>query len=150
MKLFTLLSLASFSALGLAADAEEVEFLTAFVSDYDDNKKQYVDYFMTATDIPKGLTKLAKEVITYTDDSYTTLLDSDDIDIDSLMSFAEELPWYSRLNLDAAAASGSGSASTSGSSGSTSSSKTTSSADAGVSLLAPGGAILGALCLMLL
>lgn len=97
MKFSSVASLAALSTAVLAADQADVNFLTALVGDYDDNKKEYLKFIQTAKDVPAVLTKLALKVVTYTDDSYTTLLDGTDIDVTSLMSYATELPWYSRL-----------------------------------------------------
>lgn len=142
MKFSSVASVVALAASGAkaAANSEEVDFLTKLVSDYDDNKKQYLNFAKTATDMPKDLTKLALAVNTYKDDSYTTLLEDSDIDVSSLMNYASELPWYSRLE-KGASASGSGS---SGSSGSTS------AGGAGSALVAPVGAALGAVALALM
>lgn len=152
MKFCILASIAHLAALGVAANSEEVEFLTALVSDYDDHRKQYVDYIRTATSYPQDLVRLATQVITYTDDSYTTLLDDDDINVTELMSYASQLPWYTRIE---AHVDGSGSSGASGSSGSTTSasggsSSSTSSQDSAGKYIAPVGALLGGAALLLL
>lgn len=151
MKFCILASLAHLAAVGLAANLEEVQFLTALVSDYDDNKKEYVDFIRTAASYPQDLVRLATQVITYTDDSYTTLLDDGNIDVSGLMSFASELPWYTRIEAEAGG-SGSASAATSGSgSSSTSSGSSSTSLGSGAGkFLAPVGAVLGGAAILLL
>lgn len=156
MKFSTLASLAAVSAVGLAADESEVNFLTALVSDYNDNKKEYVDFIRTATDVPAGLTSLAVAVATYTDDSYTTLLDNSAINVESLMSFATELPWYTRLEAEVEAGEdGSAASAASGSSGSSATSTLTKSSSSSslagaATFFAPAGALLGTLALVLM
>lgn len=100
------------AATAKAADASEAAFLTAFVSDFNENKKSYIGFLATAKDVPSVVTKLAQEISTYTDDSYTTLLDQSGLDINSLQDYATNLPWYSRIQ---AAAGGSAGGSTGGS-----------------------------------
>lgn len=132
-----------------SADSQDVEFLTNLVQDYNQNTGPYGSFLATASDVPSELTHLASLVGTYTDDSYTTMLDDDQIEIEPLESFASELPWHQRLQ-DGGSGSGNGSSSSSTSTGS-SSSTDSSSADAGVgSLVAPIGGILGCLCVGLL
>lgn len=145
MKFSTVASLFTLAVSGVQADkSEEINFLTALVDDYNDHKKEYLNFAKTAKDAPPDLTKLALQVKTYTDDSYTTLINNDDIHVLSLMDFATELPWYSRLDKDAPASSGGGS-SKSSSKGSLSSSS------GGVgSVVAPVGAVLGAAALILM
>lgn len=151
MKFSTAAGLASICAVAAAAASSDVAFLTALVSDFEDNKKEYVQFLVTADDVPAGLTELAVEVGTYTDDSYTTLLDDSDINVTELRSFATELPWYSRIAAavgGSVAGSASGSGSTSGSSTSTGSSSS-SGADAST-YAASAGAFLGAVALILM
>ena len=60
--------------------------------------------------------------MTYTDDSYTTLLNDDSLNVSNLEAYATSLPWYSRIQADAGGkGSASGSASGSGSAKSTAS-----------------------------
>ena len=148
MKLHTVLSIVAFAAFGLADAADDAQFLTAFVSDFASNRRQYVNYFMTAKSIPSGLTLLALEVATYTDDSYTTLVEDPALDITSLKSFATGLPWYSRINVQDVDSGSSGGAS--GASTSLSSRSSSSSEAGAMSFVAPGGALMGAVALILL
>ncbi|KAG7665809.1 TIR3 [[Candida] subhashii] len=84
-----------------AADQAEVNFLTALVDDYQAHKTEYIKFLATATSIPLELATIATQVLTYTDHSYTTLLDNPDLDFGKVESFASELPWYTRLELEA-------------------------------------------------
>lgn len=143
-----------------AADSDDVEFLTNLVNDYKSNTAEYASFLRTASSIPGALTSLALQVATYTDDSYTTLLEDDDIDVDSLEDFATELPWYSRIAHDDSDDSDDESSSSSGSSGSSSSSSSSGSSSAASSsatstdgvnmLVAPAGAFLAAAAVALL
>lgn len=81
----------------MSADAADVNFVTAFMSDYNDHKRQYISYFATAATYPKDVSALALQAVTYTDDSYTTLLDDAKINVQSIVSFATNLPWYPRI-----------------------------------------------------
>lgn len=84
-----LLSVASLIALSKAED-----LLVALNSDIKSNMNQYLSYVSdhsTADYLP--LLTLYQEAQTYTDDSYTTLVGSDELV--SISSFATELPWYS-------------------------------------------------------
>ena len=98
-------------------------------------------------------------MLTYTDDSYTTLLNDDSLNVSNLEAYATSLPWYSRIQADAGGSgSGSGSAKStasaeksSGSSASASSNAGGSSSKGGVSeLVAPVGAVVGALAVALM
>lgn len=149
MKLTSIAAVFQFAALGMAADQDEVDFLTALVSDYNEHRTEYFSFIRTATGYPPDLTRLALQIGGYTDNSYTTLLDGD-VNGESLMSYATNLPWYSRV----AAAAGIDSADESGSSGSSSSgsasaSSATLTGGSGI-YLAPAGALLGAAALVLL
>ncbi|CAH6722409.1 repressed By RIM101 protein 2 [[Candida] jaroonii] len=74
----------------------DVEFLTKFVSDVKDNYNQYAKFIVTTDiNIPKQFSSLAREVITYTDDSYTTLLEDPDFDVNEIERFATNFEWYS-------------------------------------------------------
>lgn len=92
-----LLAAAGFSVANAAVDQSQVDFLTALVGDYNSHKREYLNYFQTAKDVPTALSHLAVQVRTYTDDSYTTLLADLSIDVPSLQSYATQLPWYSRV-----------------------------------------------------
>lgn len=121
MKFATSLSLtALFASLVTSADVpqSQIDFLTALVSDYQGNVNQYIQFFATAKDVPSGLGAIATKVLTYTDDSYTTILENLSIDVDAIESYATELPWYTRLQEavgEDASGSDSGSASETGS-----------------------------------
>ncbi|GBL52566.1 putative beta-1,6-N-acetylglucosaminyltransferase [Candidozyma auris] len=144
MKFSNVAGLAAFAVSGAqAADSEAVDFLTKLVSDYDDNKKQYLSFFHTASNVPEILTSIARNIPTYTDDSYTTLLDNSGVDVSSLMSYATNLPWYERI--EGGSKSGSGS-----SSGSSSKASSSSAGGAGSVVMAPLGAVAGAVALVLL
>ena len=97
MKASQLISASALAATALAADAAEIEFLTVLVNDLKANEASYLGYVATATGVPAGVTALALEVQTYTDDSYTTLLDAGNIDVAAIEAFAKALPWYSRI-----------------------------------------------------
>lgn len=89
--------LALTASLALAANEGDVAFLTALVTDFKANPKSYIDFLATANP-PAELTLLAFQVQTYTDDSYTTLLDDSNVDVGELKSFALKLPWALRLD----------------------------------------------------
>lgn len=92
----------------LVASASADDILTRLVLDFKANPKDYLNYINTATaSIPEDLTSLALQVRTYTDDSYTTLLDSKQIG--QVLSFISDLPWHTRLEDSENAANASGS-----------------------------------------
>ena len=95
MKLPLLLAIAA--PLAAAADAADVEFLTALVTDFKALPRSYFDFLATANPPPE-LTSLALQVQTYTDDLYTTLLDANNVNVGELRSFASKLPWALRLD----------------------------------------------------
>lgn len=171
MKLSTTAIITALSAgLANAVESQDVAFLTALVSDFSANKKEYLNFLATAS-FPGEITSLAKEVGTYTDDSYTTLLKDSSLDILSLESYATNFPWYTRLASEAhftmsgaldnsaseaasvsvsASETSSGSKSSASSSSSSSSASSSSASNAGGSLLyCSSGAVLGALALAL-
>ncbi|KAK6460057.1 Seripauperin and TIP1 family-domain-containing protein [Scheffersomyces coipomensis] len=175
MQLNTILLVSSvLFGLTKAADSSDAAFLTAFVGDFNSNKKEYIQFIATATGVPAVVTSLALEVATYTDDSYTTLLDDPNINVSSLEAFATNLPWYTRIVAEAdgaiassAASSGpSASAATSSPASTTSAASTTSSAAkstsssattasssshaAGSALFVPVGSVLAAVAAVLL
>ncbi|KAK6198571.1 Seripauperin and TIP1 family-domain-containing protein [Scheffersomyces amazonensis] len=77
-------------------DSSELAFLTRFVGDAKSHLPDYIGYLQTATvSVPTGLTALAIQVQTYTNDAYTTLLSEAGINVSQLESFATGLPWYS-------------------------------------------------------
>lgn len=76
--------------------AEEIMFFTNLVSDVNNNGADYFMFLRTANiDIPKIFGSLANEVRTYSDDSYTTMLDDPDFDFSSLANWVTHLNWYS-------------------------------------------------------
>lgn len=115
--------LLSAALLSVAAADDGEAFLTKFVSDVKANPKQYLNFLQTAKNVPPDVTLLALKVRTYTDDSYTTLVDSQQVAL--IESFATGLPWYSLRLAGADAGSGSGSDSTSSADSSDQGSKTT-------------------------
>lgn len=147
MRASTILTLGAMSVSAVsAANLEDVLFLTALVGDFDDHKGQYIAFLKTASGVPSQLTSLAVKVITYTDEAYTTLLDNSQLDISQLKSFATKLPWYSRI----AAEVSDSSAQSSSSDSSSDSSSAASSSGSGASMLAPAGAFVGAVAVLLL
>lgn len=100
-----LLTVAS-AAAAHAAAASEVAFLTALVGDYNSHKKDYLDFVQTAANVPSALSGLALQVRTYTDDSYTTLLDNSAINVPQLELYATNLPWYTRIQAEVGVTSG--------------------------------------------
>lgn len=109
--------LAAFITSACAADQSDVQFLTALVGDYQDHRTDYIKFFGTADDVPGVLSTLATQVLTYTDTSYTTLLDNNDLNIGQLESYATNIPWYTRIEAAAGGSGGSGGSSGSSSSG---------------------------------
>lgn len=103
MQFSQLISLLAVSASVLAADSQEIAFVTNLVSDAKANSRQYLEYYATATQlIPQQFVELAQKIQTYTDDSYTTLITDNDVDVEALESFAKAVPWASRLHVEAA------------------------------------------------
>lgn len=133
MKSFTLATVAAgLLAVAHAVDQSDIAFVTALVSDYKANPKQYINFIQTAENVPAEVTHLAIQAATYTDDSYTTLLNT--LDVTSLENYASSaLPWYSRIASAAAAGDDSGSSAATSTSGS-STSKTTSAPDSSSTL----------------
>lgn len=126
MKSFTLATLtASLLAVVQAVDQSDIAFVTALVSDYKSNPKEYINFIQTAQDVPAQVTHLAIKAATYTDDSYTTLLET--MDVSSLEAYASTaLPWYSRIVSAAEQGEESGSSAATPTSSQSSSSRTTS------------------------
>lgn len=155
MKFSTIASIAGFVATGAhAAESGQVAFLTALVGDFKLHKGDYLKFAQTASDVPEALTSLVKQVATYKDDSYTTLLNDNKIDVSSLSGFATNLPWYSRIESEAGIKGASGGSKSKGSSSSTSKSKSssaaTSSKDGASKMALPVGAIVGAAAVALM
>lgn len=145
------------SVLAFVKGADDADFLTDLVNDYKDHTSDYFNFIRTASSIPGVLTSLALEVATYTDDSYTTLLDNSGIDVSSLRAFATDLPWFSRIE-DQLSGQGSsddhsatsGSSSKSSSSPSSSTAASSSSAGGVGKVAAPISAILGVVAVALM
>ncbi|KAL6454587.1 hypothetical protein SBY92_004054 [Candida maltosa Xu316] len=162
----SLTAILSSTLVSAAADQSQVDFLTAFVGDFQDHKTEYVKYFATAQGIPPELSTLATQVLTYTDQSYTTLLDNDNLDVNNLISYASGIPWYTRIQAEIANGSGSPSGSASETAGASASANATSAASSVASsatstgsstshagsanIIAPVGAIVGALAVALM
>ncbi|KAI3404580.1 TIR3 [Candida oxycetoniae] len=153
------------TSVSAAADQSDIDFFTALVGDYQAHKTDYVKYFATAQGVPAVLSTIATQVLTYTDDSYTTLLDNPSLSIAELESYATNIPWYTRIEAAGAANGGSsgaasdshsassatGSSATRNTAASTSTSTSTSTANGGSArMAAPIGAALGALAIALL
>lgn len=152
MKLSTVASVSSiFVASAHAANSDQVAFLTALVEDFKDHKGDYLKFYQTASDVPGVLTSLVKQVGTYKDDSYTTLLDDSAINVGSLSSFATNLPWYSRIASEVGVSDAdSGSKSSQSSSASQTSSESSSTSGGAGKLALPVGAIVGAAAVALM
>lgn len=140
------------AAAAQSLDLSQMDFLTKLVDDVRSNQNQYMKYIKTGGDYPKDFTSLAMQVRTYKDDSYTTLLKSESVNMGELLSFVGKLPWADRVE-----GSGSGSsASETGSKGSSSlssssSAKSSSSSKAdAAAVLAPAGLSFAALVAALL
>ena len=154
MKLSTVASVSSiFVASAHAANSEQVAFLTALVEDFKDHKGDYLKFYQTASDVPGVLTSLVKQVGTYKDDSYTTLLDDSAINVGSLSSFDTNLPWYTRIASEVGisdADSGSKSSKAESSSASKTSSESSSTSGGAGKMALPVGAIVGAAAVALM
>ncbi|ODV81079.1 uncharacterized protein CANTADRAFT_20620 [Suhomyces tanzawaensis NRRL Y-17324] len=148
-----------------AADSQQIDFVTRLVQDAKANAKDYLNFIQTAkTSIPAEFTSLAREVQTYKDDSYTTLIDAQSINVSELQSFATALPWYSsRIAQNngggssqassgaSSAAGGSSSRSGSSSSAAASSGSSSQSSSAGIgAMIVPMGATLAGVAVALL
>ncbi|CAK9437336.1 uncharacterized protein LODBEIA_P17140 [Lodderomyces beijingensis] len=105
MKLATfsslLLAFLTPAALAETLDQTEIRFLTALVGDYQAHRTDYIRFFATATGIPAALSTLATQVLTYTDDSYTTI---QNVDVSALASYATNIPWFTRIAAEAGGA----------------------------------------------
>ncbi|CDK24598.1 unnamed protein product [Kuraishia capsulata CBS 1993] len=88
----TLLALTNRAAA--AVDSSEVAFVTVFYNDLKGNLNEYLSYIQAHTENDNApLLSLYAQVQTYTDDSYTTVID-DNI-YKEISTFATALPWYS-------------------------------------------------------
>lgn len=104
MKYFCFLVSALLFTLARATD-ETLAFVTALLADAEDNRNDYIGLlFNPSVQIPSTLLGIYNEAMTYTDDSYTSLINSD-FPFSELSTFATGLPWYStRLSAELAAA----------------------------------------------
>lgn len=158
-----LVGLGLLSTISMVNADQDVDFLTKLVNDYKDHTGDYFNFIRTAKSVPNQFSALATQVGTYTDDSYTTMLNS--VDIEPLEEFATEFPWYSsRLEAaddsdddsdktseaDSEATTSGSSSESSESSGDDSDSESESSTGGVGSLAAPVGAVLGAIGVALL
>lgn len=146
MKASQVISASALVAAASAAtsyDASEIAFITALVGDLQANKNEYLMYVATALGIPAEVTTVALEVQQYTDTSYTTLLEQQNINVAEFQSFAQALPWYTRIEAAATAGAASGAASSTASSSEASSavaSQTASSVASSVAAAVSSGA----------
>ncbi|EGW34228.1 uncharacterized protein SPAPADRAFT_59659 [Spathaspora passalidarum NRRL Y-27907] len=85
------------------ASPQDIHFLTELVNDFQSHKLEYLSFLGTASSVPMDLAPLATHVLTYTDDSYTTMLADTSINFAALTSFVTRLPWHTRIQFDAAA-----------------------------------------------
>ncbi|CAI5755832.1 unnamed protein product [Candida verbasci] len=138
---FSKITGALMTTIGLvsAANEQDVAFLTALVNDFQSHRADYLRFLQTATGVPSQLETFATKVITYQDDSYTTLLDNSDFDVTTLENFATGLPWYTRIEANAGGAASGSSNSDSSNSNSASSSAAATSSSAASSAGAAGG-----------
>lgn len=75
--------------------SQDIQFLTQLVSDVRANGADYFMFLRTAdVDIPSYFGSLAAMVFSYSDDSFTTLLEDPDFPISSIEEFATRLDWY--------------------------------------------------------
>lgn len=105
MQLSKLAVVAALAASTQAADewTTEIPFITAFVADLKGNINDYLGLIASGSSIPPVLLSLYQEISSYTDDSYTTLIESD-FPITALQGFVTGLPWYeTRLSAELAA-----------------------------------------------
>ena len=83
-------------AEGSESEKSDVKFLTKLVGDVLRHDLDYVRYYATGSLAPQA-TSLISRLSSYTDDSYTTLIDNSQIQVDSLRSIVTWLPWGSRI-----------------------------------------------------
>ncbi|GMM31793.1 hypothetical protein DAMA08_045380 [Martiniozyma asiatica (nom. inval.)] len=89
---FSTASLLSLVSVLAAANAENIA--VALFNDINSNFNEYLSYIQAQTDADvTGLLGLYAEAQTYTDDSYTTLVD--EAQLATISAFATGLPWYS-------------------------------------------------------
>ncbi|EAZ63620.2 hypothetical protein PICST_28797 [Scheffersomyces stipitis CBS 6054] len=85
----------------VSLDSSEDTFLTKLAEDAALYPEQYAQFFRTATvSAPSALEDFAKDVATFTDESFTTLSAVQNLDVSAIESFATNFPWFSsRLEL---------------------------------------------------
>lgn len=156
MKYLSLLVSALLFTVARATD-ETVAFVTAFIADAEANRNDYIGLlFNPSVQIPSTLMAVYNEAMTYTDDSYTSLINSD-FPFSELSTFATGLPWYStRLSAELAAATEGSSiasattGSTSESTGSSTAASVTPSETSGANVAVPSGKLTSAPLFILL
>lgn len=76
-------------------EANQADVATVLFSDVESNLNDYISYARNnpSFSFPTVLISYFKEITTFTDDSYTSLLS--DFPVAQITSIAEELPWYS-------------------------------------------------------
>lgn len=85
-----------FALLALAATAYADNLAAAIKSDVDSNLSEYISALESQTgDASRGLLSMYSIIRTYSDDSYTTVLDAKDFS--SLSTYVTHLPWYTRI-----------------------------------------------------
>ena len=84
----------------VAADlnSSQINVVTKVLQNAKESKGRYIKFYRTFDGtIPAEVTSLAIAVMTYTDDSYTSLFSSGGLQYDVFDSVATELPWYNEL-----------------------------------------------------
>lgn len=101
MKLGLLTCISLFSSRVLAKDVPQldIDFFSVLLDDFRSQGTEYVGYVATASgvDVPSEMTSLILNGGMFTDDSFTTWLTRDDVNVDNLRAVATQLPWYSRI-----------------------------------------------------
>ncbi|ODV87322.1 hypothetical protein CANARDRAFT_174389 [[Candida] arabinofermentans NRRL YB-2248] len=93
-----------FSILATLGAANNDDLLTAIKGDIDGNLVQYVSYISAHPGAEvNSLLALYEAAVTYTDTSYTTLVNDDELN--AISSFATALPWYTRIEAEVGGAS---------------------------------------------
>ncbi|VEU21794.1 DEKNAAC102802 [Brettanomyces naardenensis] len=91
----------SIALLAAAANADltdqQVEAVNALFQDIGKNEDEYLSFLETAgVPLPNGLVPIFEQLMTYTDDSYSTLFATlPETEYDQITQLAAELPWYS-------------------------------------------------------
>ncbi|CAK7904782.1 repressed By RIM101 protein 2 [[Candida] anglica] len=145
----TLLLILNLITLIYAMDSSDAAFITRLVDDVKSNVNDYVQFYLTATvSVPKQFTQVALQLQSYTGSDYASVVESDDINVTSLESFATNLPWYSsRLavnDVSAATTTGDGTSGSATATQTSSSSKSTNGAASPTNDMAGGIAAIAA------